>query len=82
MITIEKMRRAFSNGSEYVRDCELIKDVILRRLGLWISTGEANRVWRWNSENACAGWLIVTENDEDEIVRVFEAFVEKFGGDE
>lgn len=65
---------AFSAGKvERPSDCERIVRVAARRLGITMTLRQAEEVWEAWSSAACAGWLIL--QDEDEIVRAIESFV-------
>jgi hypothetical protein len=77
-ITQELLNTALNNGGipeRYARDCDIICYVVRERMGLDLSPSQASRIWDSHSSHLCASWLIVREDDPEEIVSAVERFV-------
>lgn len=68
-----KTRNETSEYSYYSNDVKRIRDVLYDSYNVTISVTEAIDFWKWNSDNLCAGWLMISSDNQ--IITSFEKFI-------
>lgn len=62
---------------EYLADCERVVRVGKERFGISMTLHQAEVIWDWRSDNACASWLMTDAYSDDEIADAIESFVSR-----
>lgn len=74
MITQEDVDNYFDNQEpvSHSYDCEKIKEIARRELGIRITRKQAEQIWEKYSYSMAAGWLGV--DDENEVISAIRCF--------
>lgn len=64
------MREIFTGDYNHIDDCRRIQN-ILKKEGYTITLNECEELWEAYSDNYCAGWLILKDyKDEDILISI------------
>lgn len=70
----EQVKKAFERKVDHSVDCHHIVFVIKNELDVDITLEQAEKFWKWHSENYRTGWLLLCK-DKD-ILTAFRMFID------
>lgn len=70
-MNLSEYQGLFNRGepTRYPEECQRIAR-IAKEVGLFISSGQAEEIWQWHSDNSGAGWLGIAGEADEEIQAV------------